>query len=262
MTLTNNISTTNTISGSTQKVTGKYRYTQSIDNTGWLWVKIEPDTVNSVKKLLCDFTKVLLLKEEAGRTFFTILEGVYAKKNASMSTKNAKKCLVSIKRSSGAIITVTKSGRQLLVSVPRNNDRHNQLVSTLKFNGDSATITLDSEVDYIESNRNSPNNGKLMHSSPLPKGRYRILSPSYPKNSKMTSFYRTNPGGFPNLKYDTVWFPIEYPGNYNSSFVHVGHLSEGCVTIYQLNKWNAIYEYLISNRSDKEGKYVGTLIIN
>lgn len=63
------------------------------------------------------------------------------------------------------------------------------------------------------------------------------------------------------MKYDTVWFPVEYAANYNSSFVHVGHLSEGCVTVYQIQKWNSVYLYLIKNRLDKAGKYVGILEI-
>lgn len=71
----------------------------------------------------------------------------------------------------------------------------------------------------------------------------------------------SRPGGYPGLKYHTVWFPVDYAGNYNSSFVHVGNISEGCVTTYQLEMWNPLYRYLISNRSDPEGMYVGTITI-
>ena len=63
------------------------------------------------------------------------------------------------------------------------------------------------------------------------------------------------------MKYHTVWFPIEYAPNHNSNFVHVGNVSEGCVTMYDLTQWNALYHYLISNRSDSEGIYVGTVNI-
>lgn len=31
--------------------------------------------------------------------------------------------------------------------------------------------------------------------------------------------------------------------------------------MYELEKWNALYAYLISNRLDAEGKYVGTVTI-
>ena len=79
--------------------------------------------------------------------------------------------------------------------------------------------------------------------------------------NKKTFQYVVNPGGYPDLKHHTVWFPIEYDGNENSSFVHVGNVSEGCVTMYELKMWNPLYEYLISNRLDKDGKYVGTITI-
>ena len=31
--------------------------------------------------------------------------------------------------------------------------------------------------------------------------------------------------------------------------------------MYDLTQWNALYHYLIYNRSDSEGKYVGTVTI-
>ena len=77
----------------------------------------------------------------------------------------------------------------------------------------------------------------------------------------MTNFYVTNPGGYPDLKYHTVWLLIEYAPTQNSNFVHPGHLSEGYVTIHELRMGNPLYQYLISNRMDKEGKYVGTVTI-
>ena len=60
------------------------------------------------------------------------------------------------------------------------------------------------------------------------------------------------------LKSDQVWFSIEY-GN-NSRFIHLGHLSEGCVTIMALDKWNAIYDELIKHRVNG-GEYIGQLHI-
>jgi hypothetical protein len=134
--------------------------------------------------------------------------------------------------------------------------------ATLMFQGHSATITLDSDVDYEESNANSPYVGQIRHSKPLPKGTYKIMTPQFPKEAKYTSFYVTRPGGYPDLKNHTVWFPIEYAPTNNSNFVHVGNLSEGCVTMYELKMWNPLYLYLIKNRLDKEGKYVGTVTID
>lgn len=38
-------------------------------------------------------------------------------------------------------------------------------------------------------------------------------------------------------------------------------MSHGCITCYQLDKWNDLYAYLIKHRLDKDGLYVGTLVI-
>ncbi|WP_211466393.1 hypothetical protein, partial [Collimonas silvisoli] len=153
-------------------------------------------------------------------------------------------------------------GRKPMASVVRNDGRVlNQLWATLTFNGQTATITLDSDVPFYEENKLSPNYHQTLQSKPLPRGTFKILAPDYPKDQGMTGFYRTRPGGYPDLKHDTVWFPIENPATQNSNFVHVGHLSEGCVTMYELKMWNPLYLYLIANRTDKDGKYVGTVTI-
>lgn len=236
---------------------GVTRYTKSLDTSGWLRVRLEPGGQSA---FLCEFVKVEVT-DEGERTRFTILEGEHKNKQASLSKGNAALCLVNAVRGSGATLKVKVGKRQLLKSKPRRDQELNQLVSTLYFERETATITLDSDVDYQETNRNSPNFGKAQHSKPLPPGTYKILAPDSPKQASMTSFYVTNPGGNPNLKYHTVWFPIENPATFNSNFVHVGNLSEGCVTMYDLTKWNALYRYLISNRSDAQGKYVGTITI-
>jgi len=46
----------------------------------------------------------------------------------------------------------------------------------------------------------------------------------------------------------------------SSRYIHVGHLSEGCVTVHQLEKWSALYEFLISHRvANSAGKRIGSL---
>jgi hypothetical protein len=248
---------TNPTPNSTVTVTVKTRYTKGIDTTGWLHVKLEP---SGVAAYVPEFVRVEIAKE-ADRTFFLIREGRYKGKLASLSKANAEKCLVDVKRGPGAKLVVKMgSGYQSVYSKPRRGS-NNQLISTLTFAGKSATVTLDSDVDFTETNRASPLFGQVLHSKPLPKGTYKIMLPESAKGPEFTSFYRTSAGGFPGLKYDTVWFAIEYPKTYNSNFVHVGNLSEGCMTMYELEKWNPLYEYLISNRLDSEGKYVGTLTI-
>lgn len=252
------VTRTNTKPGSPAPIDAKSRYTKSIDGSGWLRVQSEP---SGDWAYLCDFVKVAISKEGA-RTQFLILEGPYKGRNASLSKANAALCLVSVMRGPGAKLVAKTGAREVTVSEPRGGEKFNQLFATLSFDGKTARISLDSDVDFKESNLASPNFGKKLHSKPLPKGTYRILAPDYAKDARFTAFYVTAPGGCPELKYHTVWFPIEYAPTLNSNFVHVGNLSEGCVTMYELPMWNALYAYLIMNRLDKDGKYVGTVTIN
>ncbi|ECJ3939906.1 hypothetical protein YT28_23740 [Salmonella enterica subsp. salamae] len=267
MAISNNRGSTNQQTNSQQIVKGKVRYVKSLDTTGWLWVKLYPYK-NQAKDdvYLCEYTKVLLQKvpegqEKSGKTFFKIMEGPYTGKMAFLSDGYVGKCLIQTTRSSGAKLDVKIIGRDKKKSEIRMSE-YNQLMAIMSFNGDKASITLDSDVNYKETNKNSPNYGQILHSSQIPKGVYKVMAPDFPKDKTMTGQYRTTvKGGNPNLKYDTVWFPVQYAANHNSSFVHVGHLSEGCITVYETTKWNSVYLYLIKNRSDKEGKYVGILEI-
>lgn len=248
---------TNTTANSVVTVAVKTRYTKAIDSTGWLHVKLEP---SGAAGFLPEFVKVQISKE-TDRTFFLIREGRYKGQMASLKKENAAKCLVDVKRGTGAKLVATMGKTyQTLFSKPK-NETNKQLISTLAFDGKTATITLDSDVRFKETNKASPFWDQWLQSKPLPKGVYRIMAPESAKDARYTGFYRTEPGGEPDLKYDTVWFAIEYAKTYNSNFVHVGNLSEGCVTMYELGKWNALYHYLISNRLDAEGAYVGSITI-
>lgn len=235
-------------------------YTRSSD--GWLMVKLEP---SGKMVFLPDYTKIVKQKEVQGRVHFLITEGVYRNQTASLKKENADKYLFVGNRGIGATITVIKKARKPTASNIRfeqdKGKKWNQLWATLKYNGKEVEITLDSEVEFIETDKTSPNFNKKILSSPLPNGTYNILTPTYPHDASMTAWYRTHANGHKNLKYDTVWFPIEDAASRNSKMVHVGHLSEGCVTIYTLSAWNDLYQYLIANRLDKDGKYVGKLII-
>lgn len=251
--------TTNTRAQSRTPVTATTLFTKSIDTSGWLLVRLEP---SGERVTLCEYTKVLVLKEAQARVFFTVLEGRYRGKEASLSAENKSKCLISAPRGSGAKLSVETIGRRK-VGLGVRPDIRNQLIATLSFNGQTASITLDSDVVYTETNRMSPYFGEIRQSEPLPAGTYKILTPESAKDRTFTDFYADPryPGAFPGLKYHAVWFPIEYAATHNSNFIHVGNLSEGCVTIYELKKWNDLYAYLISNRSDKDGKYIGTVTI-
>lgn len=253
----NQSGTTNNTANSVQRATFETKYTRSIDTSGWLKVKLEP---SGEFAFVCEYTKVIIQRKQGGRTYFLIKEGRYANQSASLSDANVARCLVSYTRGTGATLTVVKQGRLRERSSIRNIE-WNQLFATLNFNGQTARITIDSDVNYRETNRNSPDFGQIKHSQPLPDGTYRILSPYTAGDPRATGYYRDHPNGYSNLQYDTVWFPIEYAPTYNSNFVHIGHLSEGCITCYEIQKWNDLYQYLITNRSDQDGEYVGTLII-
>ena len=240
--------------------TDSFLYTRSIDSTGWLKVKSEP---SGDMIYLCEYTKVLIQKKKGGRTYFLIKEGHFANQNASLSDANVPKCLISYKRGTGATIKIKIKGRQRIKSTVRDEDKKpfDQLVAELSFLNKSIFITLDSDVMFEESDSTSPNYGQIIQSKPLKKGTYKIITPIIPKDKAYTDRYRTHRNGYPDLKYDVVWFPIEDAESRNSKFIHVGHLSEGCITIYDFSKWNDLYQYLITNRMDSNGKYIGTVTI-
>lgn len=66
---------------------------------------------------------------------------------------------------------------------------------------------------------------------PLPIGDYNLLAPDYPHTGLYSRFYRPDPN---HGMFDLVWFPIEYDNN--SRYLHMGHLSEGCVTVTNIKE--------------------------
>ena len=65
-----------------------------------------------------------------------------------------------------------------------------------------------------------------------------------------------------SLLHNDVWFSIGLMGSTTDSsrYIHAGHLSEGCVTVHQLERWTALYGYLISRRvPGSNGKRIGTI---
>lgn len=78
-----------------------------------------------------------------------------------------------------------------------------------------------------------------------------------------TAEYRNSLPG--KIKANDVWFPIELAGTTGNSshYVHIRHLSEGCLTVHDLHYWNTVYEFLISNRlPNTKGKYVARLEVS
>ena len=68
-------------------------------------------------------------------------------------------------------------------------------------------------------------------------------------------------------QFDLVWFPIEFEKK--TRYLHMGHVSHGCVTVTNINKWESLYHKIIRSRSDGNisdtpggGKYIGKLLVS
>ena len=234
---------TNNNTGSRQQIS-PIRFVKSTKDgdgtdSGWLRVRLD----NSKSAFLCERTKIQITNSKEGRTYFKIMDGSFKGQLASLTDGNAKLYLSGEKptiSSSGAVIEVIYSGeKREIYSEIRGNIE--QTPARLGFMGNTATISLTTiGADSL---------------NPLPKGTYKILVPDVPHDKDYTEQYKP---AYPALKCHQVWLPIEYQTN--NRYVHVGAISEGCVTVLDLKSWNQIYDYLISHRQT-DPRYVGKLII-
>jgi hypothetical protein len=127
------------------------------------------------------------------------------------------------------------------------NDTFEQFIGSLEI---PKVISADIEVTLNTNNYNMP---------VIPVGVYNIWAPTGTA-SIPTDGYRT-----PNsnkVRGDRAWFPIEEGGSLNNArFIHLGHISHGCISIMDPSQWTDVYETLINNRlSGANGRqYVGLL---
>lgn len=220
------------------------KYTRRADSTGWLKVLL---TETKQKIFLCEYTRVRVTGEKDNRTYFNIVDGTIAVgKEASLTKPNAERFLNALGPSGAASLTVTyEDGITSETSAFKGPLR--QQFAVLSFNGKTARVTLNSVwgAGY----------------TPIGIGTHSILAPDYSHASISTDGYASaTPGTVGN----DVWFPIGLDGSTQNSgrYVHIGHLSEGCVTVYELAKWTELYEYLISRRvAGTKGTRVGTLTV-
>ncbi len=219
---------------------GSTLYVNKVDIHGWLKIL----TSANKNAFLCEYTKVQILETKNMRTYFKVLDGPNQGMQASLSELNAKEYLGSkAPLQTGVIITVRYGEEKKIESIAR-KAAYWQQTATLSVGGIAALVTLNSKIKQSD---------KMY--SPLPPGRYKVGLPTPTHDNGMTSFYRKTQ---PDLLADQIWFPIEY-GN-NSRFIHLGNVSEGCVTVMALDKWNAVYQAIISHRIPNS-KYVGHIII-
>ncbi len=234
---------TNTTPGSYQRVQADViRYVNKVDtDSGWLLAGSD-DLPRSQWKSLFKYCKVMLIGSKSGRTYFKVLEGESKGKILYLSDANANEYLGKIAPKQQPIELIVTYGRfdPRWLSKSRNEHLQQQLA-----NGVVGGIRFEVAM-------NTSWNGSF---HPIPPGTYSILFPDYPHSKGYTNQYKVE---YPGLSHHQVWFPIAY-GN-NSRYVHVGNVSEGCITVLSLRSWPSIHEMLVSHRS-ADGNSVGKLIV-
>ncbi len=222
----------------------KIMYVNQVPTSGWL--DVQPRDARARVPLL-EYTKLQMLTSAHGRTTtFLILDGAQKGITASLSDANAKIYLGEKAPLQTGVSVMVQYGK--LEDIPSISRRRVfvQQTASLSVNGLKMRITLNTHRADQE----------IMH-EPIPPGLYKIRLPDNPHDKAATEIYRNIEE--PGLKNDQVWFPIEYGDN--KSYIHVGHVSHGCVTVMQLEKWNELYQALIEHRMSG-GDYVGQLLVS
>ena len=218
-----------------------YHYVKT-DDSGWV-LALKSDNKTTIS--LCSYTKTQVITRSNGRTLFKVCDGPNKELVVSMKNENAGLYLSNhpkdIPAQAEASLTVVYKKRDNAWYSKARNQTLDQQMGALSFLGKTVEVTLNSDWG-----------GGY---TPIAVGEYKIKIPDSPHDGNMTSYYRNVA---PKLRYDQVWFPIEH-GN-NSRYVHVGNVSDGCVTVVDLEKWNDIYSYLIRHRA-LGGKHVGKLVV-
>lgn len=250
--LRNRRAQTNADQGSIHTATVETRYTRAPFRDRWLLVRRER---TGEKVSICEYTKVTMIKATGGRTYFRIADGHsdYVGETVSLSDDNVDSCLSKQPPNTLAQTLKVRYGkRSVALSEPRNNQALDQQWGTLAIPGVSNAITV---------TLNSVWNGSF---TPIPVGTHRIMAPDAPHDASYTNFYvdYAKTKGLGDIVADQVWFPLELAGSRGNSsrYIHIGNLSEGCVTAYALDRWNDVYSFLISHRlPNEQGKYVAMI---
>lgn len=221
------------------------KFTRRAEDSGWLSVRL---TKTGQLASLCEYTKVKIVREANGRTYFIVADGsISVGDEVSLTTANAGKYLPATGPAGAASVVIIYRGKPV-EAYSSFKGKLTQQFADLSFAGQTATVTLNSLWDGTY--------------TPIPPGTHSILAPDYSHASISTGPYAA---ATPGMVGNDVWFPIGLNGTLENSsrYVHVGNLSEGCVTMYQLERWTALYTYLISHRvSGSAGKRVGSLVVH
>ncbi|WP_338415397.1 hypothetical protein [uncultured Sphaerotilus sp.] len=218
----------------------KKRYVNQVGSDGWLRTR---DEATGSFLFLTKYTAVSMIDAREGRTTFKVLDGPHRHRVLSLTDANARSHLgLMAPDPTPAQITVTYGAYTPgWVSVARGGEQLDQQLAVLDVGRLSVAVTMNSVwgTGFF----------------PLPKGVYDVLLPDAPHKAGMTRFYRVTE---PSLHADQVWFPIRF-GN-NSRYVHVGNVSDGCVTVLDLARWADVHEALLRHRS-ADGLGVGHLTV-
>ncbi len=207
---------------------GAIWYINKVDKHGWLKV-LKASNQNA---FLPEYTKLQITESKNRRVYFKVLDGFNAGMLANLQDINASEYLGRKAPLQTPVVINVRYGKEEEVFSDTLHTKPLQQTATLTVEGVSALITLNTSKDPR----------RRLH-TPLPPGKYKVGLPLPTHDKDMTSYYRKTQ---PDLRADQIWFPIEY-GN-NTRFVHVGNVSHGCVTVMALDKWNAVYQAIISHR--------------
>lgn len=244
-------STTNINSDRTTRITREIFYivldprSESDVSSGWITINIEGKIVGA-----CHGIRVVFLERKNGRVYYLIDDEGYSEYNGKIASSRADAFDKYFSKEEPiveeAVLTVNYIHRSLMDSSFKG--RLDQAWADLIYDGKQVRITI-----------NTFNSSDSIGS--IPAGRHKILRPDVSHAKISTEGYASTNRSL--IYGNDVWFPIEINGVKTERFVHLGHISEGCVTVYEIEKWGAVYDYLIRRRLyTNKSKYVATLLVN
>jgi len=165
---------------------------------GWLNAKLEDGSVESLPAYL----KVKIENKDNKREYFTIIEGVYRGKYASVNL-----------REDGSTQFISDITHTAMISVKYSISQQIFMLGGKKYKA----------THYPQ--------------TPWKKGLYDIEMPDAP--------HRGGEGYLDRARLAKIWFRIGHDG---ARYLHVGSISRGCMTIIEVEKWDALCEVLLKAR--------------
>lgn len=202
------------------------------DGNVWLQVKAEnftcptDDNPNSTTCSLSQFTRVKDVTKKNGREYFTIVDGVYEGKKASVKAGD--------------------SGSRF---------------SSVEYDDTGGAVTYN--IAKKELKFGTANPIKTYMSDPLPKGTYNLRLPDHPHagGNNYTSLSKYATVWFKIEQTKDKLNRYLHVGKATAGCVTCGEVSKGNGTDDDRKRWTEVYNYLIKRRPKKSTTYVGTLTI-